>query len=1062
VKREVAEGLPKAKSSDAPSTLVRDSRLSSLEGISVNDLICIECFAGSAKLSSSLKDTGFAVVAIDHYKNRHRPRCKILSLDLLNPLHVELLWDLIKEPRVAYIHLAPPCGTSSKARELPIRGMDNAPTPLRSEKFLFGLPDLDDTSKARVEAANRLYSLCVQLLMYCASTGILASMENPRSAYTWSICRVLAVESNVCEVWDQLIDVSFQHCMHGGTRNKWSTWKCTSPFMTHLSASCDGNHEHAPWGMVVDNETGNRHFATADEAEYPTLLCQKVANAVLADVISRGAVPQPTQLIDVHPTFDHGFNRIATFQQPRGARYPQLLSEFVSVDYQSNVSPSQPFRLLRIQTGEHGESNPVVGILRTPEQFLDAAIHLTHPADMFLCLPDVLKTSLFKIVSLGPLELSKLRLKNILELKARARDLETQEKQLHDTLPKHLQTVLKNKRLILFRQLLEESLYPDISIVDDMIKGIDVVGSTPCSGVFERKLKPSLIHPKQLQDDSHTVRTALRSTSHRTDDLEQSQAVWKQSLDEAQAGWLIGPFYSEAEVSTIVGSDKWVPTRRFPLKQRNKIRVIDDCKESGINDALKTTEKLNLMDSEALAVLLLHIAATCANGRMEMELQCGSKLETDVHPGWLRNDGNFCWMGRALDLAHAYKQVGCSESTLWASVVQTFDTDKLTNAYFVSASLMFGATASVYSFNRISRAMWFLLARYLHILSINFYDDYPMVEPKQTSLMARSVAETFFKILGWDIAEGNKSLPFEDVFEALGISVDLSNLSNGTFTFALKPTRVEELLDISNTVLETGKLNRAECQSLVGKLLFARGQLSNPAIRAIIDSLLNHAHRNYSHSLSTDVHFAVSMLRQLLSQNVPKTVSWSDPVQPLVVFTDGASEGDHRDPKSHTVGAIFVDPVTSSRFVLDGCVHESLVSLWVEHVGEKFICQVEAYPVLCIVHMFKDLIKHRRILFFLDNDASRHAFVRCTSQSRSMQALAYAFYRYPVQCKPWFARVPTDSNPADLPSRGQTDMAAKLFNCRYRGNLLLDMETLQFLVKHTVQNNKRKACVSNV
>ena len=1038
------------------NVLVMDLRLRKLEKVPVSELICIECCAGSAKLSSALKDLGFVVFPIDHSKNRHKPRCKILVIDLLNPFHLELFWELIDNPNTVFVHWAPPCGTSSRARERPIAGMSNPPAPLRSATHLFGIPDLDPVSKARVEAANSIYKVCVQGMVRCFERGILSSFENPKSAWTWKICSILAEQMDCAHIWSKFLDVSFQHCMHGGKRDKWSTWKCTTSFLMHLEATCDGNHEHAAWGIITDNCTGKTSFATAEEAEYPLLLCRKVASAVLTDVLSRGAAEAPKQLQDITPSFDHGFNRIATFQQPRGNRYPQLLSEFQEILPIKSLSPGMPHRLLRLQLGTGGESNPIVGVFRSPSEFMNQAELLMHPADTFLTLPDVLKLALFKVVTLGPLELSKLRLQTILDIKQRAVKLDEQEKLLHSSIPKHLQPILKGKRLLLLKQLLTDSLYPDVSIVDEIIAGVDIVGTTPNSGIFEKKLRPATLNQKELKNNSEIIRKAAKSTGPPLD-LEAAKSVWAQSLEESKAGWLVGPLYTEEDVSNYLGAKHWVPTRRFPLHQKSKVRVIDDCKESGINDALKTTEKLNLMDAEALAVLLSHISEVSSKKTVDVSLQCRSSFTGVLHPGWCLDGAEFSWTGRALDLAHAYKQLGCSEKTLWASVVQAYDTDKMTDAYFVSSALMFGATSSVYFFNRVARALWFLMVRYLHVLCINFYDDYPMFEPTRTSSMAKSTTESFLKILGWETAEGHKSLPFQPVFEALGIVIDVSMLSLGSFQFAVKPSRKEDLINTANEILSTGIFSRADCQSMVGKLLFARGQFAGNALRSIIDTLLNFTYRSFGSNINEEVVLALSMLVQLLECSIPKTIAWSDPMRPIVVFTDGASEGDHLDHKSHTVGAVIVDPVNGSRIVLDGTVNPQLVHLWSEHVGEKFICQVEAYPVLCVMDMYPDLFKQRRALFFIDNDATRHAFIKCTSQSRSMQALAFMFYNLSNCCKPWFARVPSESNPADLPSRGKASEAASIFNCTYAGELKLSQDVLNLVVKHTARINKRKS-----
>ena len=1027
-----------------------------LAGIPVSELVCIEICAGSARLSRALKDKGLVVFPVDHSHNRHKPLCRILQLDLLNPHHVDLLWGLIRESMVAYVHLAPPCGTSSRARERPMKGVSKAPQPLRSEEFPLGLPSLSPADKARVSSANSIYKLAVEIMCYCSQNNILASFENPRSAWTWKACDILALEANLNHIWNSLTDVSFQHCMYGGTRDKWSTWKCVGTFMQHLAIACDGKHSHAPWGMIVDPATQLKSFATAQEAEYPVELCQQVAEAVLQSVLANGAVPNPTNLEDVNPEFSHDFNRIATFQQPRGNRYPQLLSEFKHVCYREEAEPSSKVRLLRLQKGHGGESTEVVGVLRSPSESLEASLDLCHPADRFLCLPDALKTALYEIVTLGPLQITKQRLLAIQQLQSRALALDQEEMAYHATLPKHLQRVLKGKRILLFKQLLQESNYPDTSLAEDIAKGFDVVGVTPKSGVFQRKLKPALIGVSELANNAEVTRRALASSRQHVDD-EAVLSVWKQTLEEAERGWLTGPFYDIDQVSAEVGSSKWVPTRRFPLQQKSKVRVIDDCKESGINDALKTNEKLNLMDSDALATLLLHVSMTMTQQRCFLDLSCGSSLSGKIHEGWGADNGGLTWQGRALDLAHAYKQLGCSQDTLWASVVQTMDPVQGKTAYFVSSVLMFGATSSVYAFNRTARGLWYLMVRWLKVLALNFYDDYPTIEPQKTSLACRAAMEAFLKILGWEIATGSKSPPFQETFEALGIAVELDGLPSGEFKFSIKPSRLRELVCTAQEVLSREVMSHSEAQSLFGKLLFARGQMAGVSLKPILDAIQRHMEYKGSNQLSSEMTMAMKTLIALLTNHKPRKFSWSDPHQPIVVFTDGASEGKPDCPSSHTVGSLLVDPVRQLRIVMDGVVDKRLVDLWFNNVGEKFICQVESYPVLCTVEMYIAEIRHRRVLFFIDNDATRHSFIRCSSQSPSMQALAFCFHRLGHECMAWFARVPTDSNPADLPSRGQAAEAALLFQCKHVGQMFLSEASISFLEENTLMRKRKQA-----
>ena len=71
--------------------------------------------------------------------------------------------------------------------------------------------------------------------------------------------------------------------MHGGSRDKWQRLLTNLPTLKSLEARCDGGHSHLPWGaqMAGSNFLG---FATAEEAEYPQVFCEKVAKALMEHV----------------------------------------------------------------------------------------------------------------------------------------------------------------------------------------------------------------------------------------------------------------------------------------------------------------------------------------------------------------------------------------------------------------------------------------------------------------------------------------------------------------------------------------------------------------------------------------------------------------------------------------------------------------------------------------------------------------------------------------------------------------------------------------------------------
>jgi hypothetical protein len=117
-----------------------------LRGYHVEQLFIIEVFAGGAVLTSVAKQFGLGGIAIDKVKKANA-RSTIFQLDLLQQSDRELLEQWLMSPLLLWVHFAPVCGTASRAREIPRRGVANLPRPLRSFEFPLGLPTLEMNSK---------------------------------------------------------------------------------------------------------------------------------------------------------------------------------------------------------------------------------------------------------------------------------------------------------------------------------------------------------------------------------------------------------------------------------------------------------------------------------------------------------------------------------------------------------------------------------------------------------------------------------------------------------------------------------------------------------------------------------------------------------------------------------------------------------------------------------------------------------------------------------------------------------------------------------------------------
>ena len=70
-------------------------------------------------------------------------------------------------------------------------------------------------------------------------------------------------------------------------------------------------------------------------------------------------------------------------------------------------------------------------------------------------------------------------------------ELAPAEEELKAGLPRFRREVLKSKRLLVFRRMLEAIQHEDISLVDDMSTGFSLTGVLPRSHVFLSKFKPA-------------------------------------------------------------------------------------------------------------------------------------------------------------------------------------------------------------------------------------------------------------------------------------------------------------------------------------------------------------------------------------------------------------------------------------------------------------------------------------------------------------------------------------------------------------------------------------------
>ena len=243
----------------------------------------LELFCGSAGVCAQFRLLGGKALGVDHHLKRGKLKAAAVKLDLTQQWVQDLISKEITMGRVAAVHLGPPCGTASRARNIPIRKMLRKagapnPQPLRSERFPEGFPWLKGINKLKVDSANALYSFAAKIANLCDANGVLFMIENPCNSLMW---KTKFFRDLVQRFFFNVVDA----CEHGSQHKKGTAF-LTNFFAARLQKRCSGDHAHSDW-KVRRTADGARKFDTAAEAEYPNKLAREIAASFMDQLLVR-------------------------------------------------------------------------------------------------------------------------------------------------------------------------------------------------------------------------------------------------------------------------------------------------------------------------------------------------------------------------------------------------------------------------------------------------------------------------------------------------------------------------------------------------------------------------------------------------------------------------------------------------------------------------------------------------------------------------------------------------------------------------------------------------------
>ena len=669
-----------------------------------------------------------------------------------------------------------------------------------------------------------------------------------------------------------------------------------------------------------------------------------------------------------------------------------MVPEFKQVLHQDSRAPlpeharplSTPKRGYVASAKENSNSQVTVGVHFSPEEFLQEAVRLCHPTEQHCLFPKQVRSNVTHLSRRSVHQVALDRTEEVRRWVSLAKELSAEEQNLKSSISPRIAEVLKGKRLCLLIRLLHESGHEDTGLVEDITRGFDLTGALPKkSGVFNQKFRPASMTCEDLRKVSDLSRGVLLESVQSSGDKEVDLSLFAATLKEVEKSFIQGPINKE---DLPAGSTL---TKRFPVKQNNKVRPIDDYKASLVNFAVTQNEGVTIHTID-------HIASMIA-----FWMKSGGTLSAE--------DGLVakCW-----DLSDAYKQVPLSDEAYHLdSCLAVYDPDCLSAKIFKQCVLPFGSIASVTAFLRVSLALWKVGSDLLHLLWSVYFDDFLCLARSSESKHVEFCVDSLFSLLGWRISK-NKLLDFNTLCKVLGVQLDLKQSGDKLCFVTNTEERVQELVKEPDEAIHTNALPRSEGEKLRGRLQTASSQIFGRKFRRLLKVLSNHVTQGRK-TLSQHTQSCLRDIRELLTQNAPRKIEASQSQAEVVhIYVDASF--DHLGCSG--LGGMLVDMsekvISFFSVKVDTDILDEIMSK-----GQKTVVQeLEMMAVLAALRNWKDLIRAHRVALFTDSEAVRGSFLKSWSANDDSDRLINIIFQIESEfdVPVWIERVPSQSNPSDI------------------------------------------------
>ena len=565
--------------------------------------------------------------------------------------------------------------------------------------------------------------------------------------------------------------------------------------------------------------------------------------------------------------------------------------------------------------------------------------------------------------------------------------------------------------------------WPDTELPLRYVLGHETVFDIADSGVFRADEQPATLDADSFREANTRMNARIASrikTSALHGDAEQRERrkqAWKRTCEEIKEG-LVGPPRSRAQVDRKYGRGKWRAIGRSAITQKGKWRCIDDGRRSKHNGATTLHERITCGRADFPVLVAREFAR-----RMQAHARkAKSTVRKPPHRLRMRHGTN--------DLRAAYRRVPTSQPEY--TLVAVWNEDEQQVCYCEVPGHNFGLTSAVVNFNRFPELVVAAAARRLWVVTEHYFDDNDTCEP---SWAGDSGQDCLVELCGngfFGLAfDPGKHVRMSTSNEYLGVESSLSRAHEGILEMDVSVKRRKKMRELAVSTRASGKLGSGLAASIFGKARFMMSPCYGSLGKACLQPIMRREYDKSRVDIDDELRDSLEFIEFVCDHMPPLQLPLlPDDSRPVVVFTDaeGKKRKGGRDPSGH-VGFVVYHP-TLGKAHARAQVPPSLVRLMDKiKQRETYISQFELVAtIIPFISLPAEWFRGRPIELWVDNSPAVGGLIKGYSGvpdcARIINMFHFAIARLGVSSL-WIDYVPTESNPADVPSRAHAMGAAE-------------------------------------